>query len=47
MTKPIGLAEYNLAKSLPDDIKSSLPSIEELEFELAKELRNKKEKEHK
>jgi predicted nuclease of restriction endonuclease-like (RecB) superfamily len=35
MTKPIGLAEYKLTESLPDDIKVALPSIEELEAELA------------
>jgi predicted nuclease of restriction endonuclease-like (RecB) superfamily len=35
MSKPIGLAEYNLDKALPDDIKVSLPSIEELEAKLS------------
>ena len=34
MSKPIGLAEYNINEQLPDDIKTSLPSIEELEMEL-------------
>ena len=36
MTKPIGLAEYRLIEQLPDEIKTSLPSIEELEKELSK-----------
>ena len=34
--KPIGLASYQLIKSLPKEIKTSLPSIEELEAELMK-----------
>lgn len=36
MTKPIGLAEYKLTESLPDDLKTALPTIEELEAELSK-----------
>jgi hypothetical protein len=31
---PIGVSEYELTKSLPDEFKSSLPSIEEIEAEL-------------
>lgn len=38
MTKSIGLAEYRLEDSLPDDIKTSLPTIEELESELSKRI---------
>lgn len=38
MTKPIGLAEYKLTESLPENLKTALPSIEELEKELAKKL---------
>lgn len=38
MTKPIGLAEYRITENLPEDLKTSLPSIEELEAELAKNL---------
>ncbi len=34
MTKPIGVSEYQLTKSLPDNLKSVLPTIEELEAEL-------------
>ena len=33
--KPIGVSKYELTRSLPDDLKPSLPSIEELEAELA------------
>lgn len=33
-SQPIGISEYNLSELLPDDFKSSLPSIEEIEKEL-------------
>lgn len=33
--KPIGVAEWHLTRSLPDDLSSSLPSVEDLEAELA------------
>jgi predicted nuclease of restriction endonuclease-like (RecB) superfamily len=32
--KPIGISEYQLTQSLPDNLKPSLPSIEEIEKEL-------------
>lgn len=38
MSKPIGLAEYRITENLPKEIKGELPTIEELEAELAKEL---------
>lgn len=41
MSKPIGLAEYRLTEGLPENIKSELPTIEELEAQLLKE-HNKK-----
>lgn len=34
MTKPIGVAEYKLVKSIPKEFKTSLPTIEELEQSL-------------
>ncbi len=34
MKQPIGVSEYQLTRALPDELKSSLPSIEELEKEL-------------
>lgn len=34
-TQPIGVAEYQLIESLPEELKTSLPSIEEIERELA------------
>ena len=36
MSQPIGVAEYQLVKAIPDNLKSSLPSIEEIEMELMK-----------
>lgn len=38
MAKPIGLAEYRLTESLPENIKTELPTIEELEAELGKDF---------
>ncbi len=32
--KPIGVSEYSISQSLPDELKSSLPSIEAIEAEL-------------
>jgi len=34
MTKPIGVSEYKLLERVPEELESSLPSIEELEKEL-------------
>jgi predicted nuclease of restriction endonuclease-like (RecB) superfamily len=36
--KPIGVSDYKLTRALPDDLKTSLPSIEELESELASDI---------
>ena len=33
----LGVSEYQLTHSLPDNLKSSLPSVEEIEAELASE----------
>lgn len=35
--KPIGVADYELTRALPDNLKSSLPSIEQIEAELQNE----------
>ena len=37
--KPIGVSDYELTRALPDDLKSSLPSIEELEAQLLGKVR--------
>jgi len=34
INRPMGIAEYQLSKALPEELKGSLPSIEELEAEL-------------
>lgn len=34
INKPIGVSEYTITQNLPDELKSSLPSIEEIEAEL-------------
>ena len=40
ISKPIGLAEYRLGEILPEKLKESLPSIEDLEKEMAKNVNN-------
>ncbi len=36
MNKPIGISQYELTRALPQELKSSLPAIEEIEAEFAK-----------
>jgi hypothetical protein len=36
--KPMGVSEYQLTQALPDDLKPSLLSIEEIERELGKDV---------
>jgi len=36
--KPIGVSDYELTRALPDNLKSSLPTIEELEAELGGDM---------
>ncbi len=38
--KPIGVSEYELSRALPDNLKSSLPTVEEIENELSKEVKS-------
>jgi hypothetical protein len=38
--KPIGVSDYELTRALPDNLKTSLPSIEELEAELLSDIGN-------
>lgn len=40
MVHPIGVAEYQLAKAIPEELKSQLPDISDLEQELAEEKTN-------
>ncbi|MEI6424016.1 MAG: PDDEXK nuclease domain-containing protein [Lentisphaerota bacterium] len=39
ISKPIGVSEYELTRALPGKLKSSLPSITDIEAELGKELK--------
>ena len=42
-TQPLGISDYQLSNAIPEDLKSTLPSIEEVEHELTQLLeRNKK-----
>lgn len=41
--KPIGISDYELGKALPRDLKSGLPTIEELENKLSLELQEREE----
>jgi len=38
MNKPIGISEYELTRTLPESLKSALPTIEEIEAELKMEV---------
>ena len=40
ISKPIGVSEYQLTQSLPDSLKPSLPSIEELEAEFEQDFKD-------
>ena len=40
--KPIGISDYELGKSIPQDIKSGLPSIEELKVDFIRDYRTMK-----
>jgi predicted nuclease of restriction endonuclease-like (RecB) superfamily len=42
--QPIGISEYTLSKLIPDNFRSSLPSIEEIERELNKDKDEEKDK---
>jgi len=41
--KPIGISEYELTRILPDNLKSSLPSIEDIEYEMERKITMVKE----
>jgi hypothetical protein len=36
MSKPIGVSAYELTRALPKELRSALPSIEEIEAELTR-----------
>ena len=38
INKPIGISEYELTRILPENLKSSLPSIEEIEYQIERKI---------
>lgn len=34
MNKPMGVSEYKLMETLPDNLKGALPTVEEIELDL-------------
>lgn len=38
INKPIGISEYELIKAIPEDLKSNLPTIEEIESEMEEKI---------
>ena len=41
INKPLGISEYRLTEAIPHNLKTQLPSIEELENNLIEKLKNK------
>lgn len=39
INKPIGISEYELIKSIPENLKSNLPTVEEIESEMEEKLK--------
>ncbi|MGI6393564.1 MAG: PDDEXK nuclease domain-containing protein [bacterium] len=39
--KPMGVSEFEISEQLPENLKSSLPTVEEIETELQKQLEEK------
>jgi hypothetical protein len=39
VNSPIGIAEFRITGILPEEMKTALPSIEQLEFELSKQIK--------
>jgi len=39
--KPIGISTYELTRALPQDLRSALPTVEEIEAELAEVVKQK------
>ena len=40
INKPIGISEYNLIEAIPENLKSSLPTVEEIETEIEEKLKD-------
>lgn len=37
--QPIGVSDYQLSKAIPDNLKSALPTVEEVEEEFSKAIK--------
>ena len=44
--QPIGVSDYQLSKAIPENLRSALPSIDEVEEELSKIAINNNKKEY-
>ena len=44
LNKPIGVSQYELTRALPANLKPSLPTVEEIEAELARDLKQTRKK---
>ena len=44
ISKPIGVSEYNLIQAIPDDLKSNLPTVEEIEEEITEKIEKNNKK---
>ena len=44
MNKPIGVSQYELTRALPANLKPSLPTVEEIEAELVRDLKQARSK---
>lgn len=40
INKPIGISEYELIKAIPENLKSNLPTVEEIEQEITEKIKN-------
>lgn len=38
ISKPIGISEYNLIQAIPENLKSNLPTVEEIEQEITEKI---------
>ncbi len=41
INKPIGISEYELIKAIPENLKSNLPTVEEIEKEIEEKMTDK------
>lgn len=41
INKPIGISEYELIKAIPENLKSNLPTVEEIEKEIEDKMTDK------